>query len=164
MGDAKLMGFVKSFAFCDISGAVNPAKRDRARFIIFWHEGARKQKRRECACTLNRPSSLAESVSMTVQWKSIAAASANNALSVEQGTYTMTKDDALAGADLDAFQFTIGLCRHEFLDAMLAVAAIKFPQNKVFQSHFFQSHGMHERRCLFRRVRLSVCASCATSL
>ena len=127
LGDRKLRGFIKSFEFCDINGSISTTERTKSTIIIFWHEGARKGKRRTCKCTLNKPKSIQENVTMTVEWKSIASSSNVDTGTAEDGTYIMTKYEGLSDDDDKLFNFNIGLARHEYFDAMLCLSKMKYP-------------------------------------
>lgn len=129
IGDNKLCGYIKSFDFCSLNGSLTPnSDKTKAEMMIFWHQGARKNKRRLCECTLNKPSSSTDAVTMTVRWKSIAMSSIVDEITPEKGEYILTKqmDERLSNRDEDAFKYKIGLCRHEYLDAMLTLAQMRY--------------------------------------
>jgi len=128
-GDRKLVGWINKFGFCDLNGSVNAGDRKQAEVMAHWHEGARQGKRRLCKCTLVKAATTdAIRITINVEWKSIAASSNVDTGGVEEGVYTMTKVDVLSHEDLAAFAFQIGLARHEYLDAMLMLAKMKYPE------------------------------------
>eukprot|EP01083_Nonionella_stella_P199421 731268_1 len=128
IGDRKIKGFIKSFEFCDINGSLKGSSdKSKAEMIVFWHSGARKNKRRFCKCILNKPASETDAVTMTVKWKSIPISSIVDQITVEKGEYLMTKmEKQLTNQDEEIFKYHIGLARHEYLDAMLVLSQMKF--------------------------------------
>eukprot|EP00484_Ammonia_sp_Unknown_P028220 CAMPEP_0197027088 /NCGR_PEP_ID=MMETSP1384-20130603/7064_1 /TAXON_ID=29189 /ORGANISM="Ammonia sp." /LENGTH=229 /DNA_ID=CAMNT_0042455883 /DNA_START=78 /DNA_END=767 /DNA_ORIENTATION=+ len=73
---------------------------------------------------------------MTVRWKAIAESSLIDQVSQETGTYVMVKtEEALSVDDQDAFGHHIGLARHEYIDAMICVAEMKYKQDSEMQKY-----------------------------
>jgi len=126
IGDKKVMGFIKSFEFCDINGSLNDDKLS-CEMMIFWHLGARKNKRRLCKVRLNKPETATDDVTINVKWKSIPISSNMDQISTEKGEFVMNKiKKDLSSFDDNAFKGVIGLARHEYFDAMCCLAQRKF--------------------------------------
>ena len=135
IGDKKVMGFIKTFEFCDINGSLNDDKLS-CEMIIFWHQGARKNKRRLCKVDLNKPQTETDPVTITVRWKSIAISSNQNHVSQENGKFVMNKvEKDLSAEDDNAFKGVIGLARHEYFDAMCVLAQMKFSKESIPPFH-----------------------------
>merc|ERR1719491_912242 len=66
VGDRKLTGFIKTFEFCTINGQLKSEK-TCGQCMIFWHQGARKNKRRKCELTLVKPDKPDQPVKMRVK-------------------------------------------------------------------------------------------------
>eukprot|EP01083_Nonionella_stella_P299976 1021756_1 len=116
IGDNKLIGFIKGIE-C-ISGCINSDA--SSTWILRWHEGARKGKRRTAECRFTTDHEL------YVKWKSID--------DDERGHYTLSKYSELATDDDVLFEDKMGLALHQYLTAVLRLARIRYPQHKPYHS------------------------------
>merc|ERR1712154_73205 len=67
MSDFKLKGFIKSFEFCDIDGALKQNNKNKSKkFIIFYHDGMNKNKRMTASAKLKNKNTI------KIEWESIA--------------------------------------------------------------------------------------------
>eukprot|EP01083_Nonionella_stella_P074375 201749_1 len=128
IGDKKLVGFIKSFEFCDMNGSLKPgSNKTKANMMISWHLGARKNKRRLCKCSLMKPTTNSGGpIKMMIEWKEIAISSIVDQIQQEKGVYILVKMEELSHEKDASFKYQIGLARHEYIDAMLVVSQMRY--------------------------------------
>ena len=82
------------------------------------------------------PLSLSLSSILQVEWFTIPDSIVKSPGSQEKGKYTMKKTDMLDDKDLTKFR-AIGLARHEFLDAMMTLSRMRYPESEVLAIRVF---------------------------
>lgn len=72
---------------------------------------------------------------MKVVWKSIATSSIFDGINQEKGTYIMVKKDfPLTKEDNKTFEGRIGLALHEYIDAMIVLGQMRFPEVPMYEA------------------------------